>query len=97
MANEIDKEQIEDIVLGVIKNYNKSSAFIGRKLTDRPTDDYAVVNRQFVTLSSNLGARPLSSVAVVGQRFFDTTNNTPIWFTVGGWRNSAGSIVAGHR
>lgn len=83
-----------DDVVVIVKDYLQSSAFTDRKLTDYPTDDFAVVNRQFVTLSSNLGARPVSSVAVVGQFFFDTSNNTPIWYTTAGWRNSVGSITA---
>ena len=93
----MDKEtekQVEEIALKVIKDYNKSSAFKGRKLTDTPTDAYSLVNRRFVTLSSNIGARPVSSVAIVGQRFFNTTNNVPIFYTTAGWRNSVGSIVA---
>ena len=89
------KKQVEKIALKVVQNYNKIS-FTDRKTTDTPTDAFSLVNRRFVTLSSNIGARPVSSVAITGQRFFDTTNNTPIWFTPGGWRNSSASVVAGH-
>jgi len=78
------------------KELAKQRGFIARKLIDTPTDAFSVVNRRFVTLSSNLGARPVSSVVVVGQRFFDTTNNIPIWYTTAGWRNSVGSVVAGN-
>lgn len=95
----MDKEtekKVEEISLKVVQKYNKTMAFTDRKLTDTPTDAFSTINRRFVTLSSNIGARPVSSVVVVGQRYFDTTNNTPIWFTVGGWRNSVGSVVAGH-
>ena len=96
MLDEETKKQVKEIALEIVKNYNNSLGFIDRKITDTPTEALSVVNRRFVTLSSNLGARPVSSVAVVGQRYFDTTNNTPIWFTAGGWRNSVGSVVAGH-
>ena len=92
--DEETKKQIEEIIIKTIKEYNKSSAFRDRKITDTPTDAYSLVNRRFVTLSSNIGARPVSSVAVVGQRFFDTTNNVPIYYTAAGWRNSVGSVVA---
>ena len=88
------KKEIKQVITETIREYNRSSAFNGRTLTDTPTDALSVVNRKFVTLSSNLGARPVSSVAVVGQRFFDLTNNVPIWYTTAGWRNSVGSIVA---
>lgn len=90
---ELSEEQKKEVI-GIIQEYNKSSSFSDRKTIDTPTDAFSPVNRRFVTLSSNLGARPVSSVAVVGQRFFDTTNNVPIWYTVAGWRNSVGSVVA---
>ena len=96
ILDEENKKQVEKIALEVVQKYNKSASFTDQKLGDTPTDAFSLVNRRFVTLSSNLGARPISSVVVVGQRYFDTTNNTPIWFTAGGWRNSSGSVVAGH-
>lgn len=92
--DEETKKQVEEIALRIIKDYNKSSAFRDRKLTDTPNDAYSLVNRRFVTLSSNIGARPVSSVAIVGQPFFDTTSNIPMTYSVGGWRNGVGSIVA---
>ena len=95
MNDEI-KKQIEEIALKVIQKYNKTAAFINQKLTDTPTDAFSLVNRRFVTLSSNIGARPVSSVAIVGQRYFNTTANQPIWFTAGGWRDATSSVVAGH-
>ena len=94
--DEETKKQVEEIALETVKRYNRSLSFTDRKIVDTPTEALSPVNRRFVTLSSNLGARPISSVVVVGQRYFDTTNNTPIWFTAGGWRNSSGSVVAGH-
>ena len=93
----MDKEtekKVEEISLKVIQKYNKTMAFTDRKLTDTPTDTYSLVNRRFVTLSSNIGARPVSSVAIVGQPFFDLTSSIPMTYSVGGWRNGVGSIVA---
>ena len=92
MLDEEEKKQVEETVLRVVRD--KVISFTDRKTTDTPTDAFSLVNRKFVTLSSNLGARPVSSVAVVGQRFFDLTNNVPIFYTTAGWRNSVGSIVA---
>ena len=92
--NDETKKQIEEIALKVIQKYNKTVAFTNQKLTDTPTDAFSLVNRRFVTLSSNIGARPVSSVAIVGQSFFDTTSNIPMTYSVGGWRNGVGSIVA---
>ena len=93
----MDKEtekKVEEIALKVIQKYNKTGAFTDRKLTDTPTDALSLVNRRFVTLSSNIGARPVSSVAIVGQPFFDLTSSIPMTYSVGGWRNGVGSIVA---
>ena len=87
----MDENEVKNLIK---EEVSKQMGFIARKVTDTPTDALSLVNRRFVTLSSNLGARPVSSVVVVGQRFFDTTNNTPIWYTTAGWRNSVGSIVA---
>ena len=90
MENKIEKKQIWD----AIREYNQSQAFTDRKLTDNPTDSLSVVNRKYVTLNGALSSRPVSSVATVGQRYFNTDNNTPIYYTIGGWRDTVGSIVA---
>ena len=92
----MDKEeikQIEEIVVRVIKKYNKAN-FIERRAVDTPTDAYSPVNRKFVTLSSNVGARPVSSVAIIGQPFFATDTFIPMTYSAAGWRNGVGSIVA---
>ena len=94
MLDEETKKQIKEVVLKVVREYNTTSAFIDKKLTDTPTDNFSLVNRRFVTLSSNIGARPISSVAVTGQHFFSTTTNTPIVFDGNNWRNGVGSVVA---
>jgi len=81
-------------VLEVVKKYLKSSAFTDRKLTDNPTDDLMVVNRKFVTQSSNFGARPTG--AVTGQFFFATdlaTNGLASWYNGTNWVSGTGSIL----
>lgn len=88
------KKQVEKLVVEVVKRYDKGPAFTARKLIDTPNDAFSVVNRRFVTLSSNLGARPVSSVAVVGQFFLDTGTSVPMWKVTAGWVNSSGSIIA---
>mgnify|MGYP001582271424 CR=1 FL=1 len=93
----MDKEttkQVEKIALDVVKKYNKSFSFTERKVTDTPTDAFSLVNRRFATLSSNVGARPVSSVAIVGQHFFATDTFIPMVYSAAGWRNGVGSIVA---
>lgn len=88
----MDKKEVQKI----IREYFQSAAFTDRKVTDTPNDSLSLVNRKYVTLNGALSSRPVSSVATVGQRYFDTDNNTPIYYTAGGWRNSTGSVVAGH-
>lgn len=90
-------DQLKKDVLEIIGEYNKSNAFVARKLTDTPNDALSLVNRRYVTLNGPIANRPASSVATVGQRYFDITNNIPIWYTTSGWCNSVGSVVAGHR
>lgn len=95
--DENTKKQVEEVAKETFKNLSKSGTFTDRKITDTPTDAFAPVNRRFVTLSSNVGARPISSVAVTGQPFFNTTTNTPMVFDGNDWRNGVGSVVAAGR
>lgn len=78
----------------VIEQYMKRGGFTALKRTDTPTDALSIVPRKFVTANGVVTDRPKSSVATVGQFYFDTTNNIPMWYTSAGWRNSVGSIVA---
>src|SRR3990167_9858782 len=93
VTKELSKNE-EDTKKLVKEELSKQSGFIVRKLTDTPTDALSLVNRRFVTLSSNVGARPVSSVAVVGQPFFATDTFIPMTYSAAGWRNGVGSIVA---
>lgn len=77
-----------------VKFFLQRGAFSSRKLTDTPNDALEVVNRRYVTLNGAVTDRPVSSVATVGQFYFNTTTNTPMWYTAAGWRNSVGSVVA---
>lgn len=88
----MDKKEVQYI----IREYMQSGSFTDRKITDTPTDNLSLVNRRYVTLNGALASRPVSSVATVGQRYFDTDSNTPIYYTAAGWRNVSGSVVAGH-
>lgn len=79
-------------VIGIVSDYQQSSAFIQRKLTDTPTDDLMVVNRRFVT--GNGTSRP--PAPVVGQFFLDTNltaNGKAIWYGPNGWVDATGTLV----
>ena len=90
MTEKIDKKEIQDI----IREYLRSTAFTDRKLTDNPTDTLSVVNRRYVNLNGAVADRPVSSIASVGQSYYATDTNIPMTYSVGGWRNGVGSIIA---
>ena len=87
-------KEIENIIIREIRQYNSGGAFVGRKVTDTPTDSLSLVSRRYVTLNGDVADRPKSSVATVGQHYLATDTNIPMIYTVGGWRNGSGSIVA---
>lgn len=74
---------VKDDILKIIREYNKSSGFTDRKLTDTPTDALAVVNRKYVTLNGTTGNRP--TMPVTGQFYFDTSLGKPIWWSGSNW------------
>lgn len=88
------KQQIKEVVLEVVKQYNKNSFFTDRKVTDTPTEAFSIVNRKFATLNGLVASRPVSSVAVLGQHYYATDTNIPMVFDGNKWRNGIGSIVA---
>ena len=95
----IDKEQkkeLEELILRTIENYGLLSDF-ERNTVATPIDSYSVINRRFVTSNGTVANRPKSSVATVGQPYFATDTAIPMTFSIEGWRNGVGSVVAGHR
>lgn len=93
MNDQIDDKMKREI-LKIVQDYLKSSAFTDRKLTDTPTDAFQVVPRKYVTNNGTVANRPLSSVATVGQPYLATDTSIPMTYTLAGWVNGAGSIVA---
>jgi len=89
MDNELQR-QIDERIKAMVPQILKGSGFTDRKVTDIPTDSLQVVNRKYVTMNGTTANRPTSSV--IGQRYFDTTLNKPVWvgnsFT---WVDSSGS------
>lgn len=78
-------------VLKIIKDYMSNQAFTDRKLTDTPTDNLSVVNRKYVTRYSTTALRPTSSV--LGESYFDTTVNKPIWWNGTNYQDAAGNVI----
>lgn len=85
---------IDERALQVVQQYLKSGAFTDRKLTDTPTDALSVVNRKYLTANGLVADRPKSSVATIGQPYLATDTGIPMTYSVGGWRNGVGSVVA---
>lgn len=87
MLDEQDKDEIKQMITEVVN-------FTSRKLTDTPTDDLMVTPRKWVTLYGPTSTRPIASVAVRAQRYFDTTIGRPVYFNPNSsvWSDGAGSV-----
>ncbi len=72
------KKIIEEEVKKLVPQILKSSAFTNKKITDTPNDSYDVVPRKYVNLNGVTANRPTGSV--LGQFYFDTTINRPVWW-----------------
>lgn len=93
MNEELDR-LIDERIKKTVAQLLKGSFYSVRKLADTPIDDLMVTPRKYVNLNGNVVNRPKSSVASVGQSYFATDTNIPMTYSVGGWRNGVGSIVA---
>lgn len=86
---------VKDDIIKIIREYNKSTGFSDRKLTDTPTDALAVVNRKYVTLNGSSSNRPIASV--IGQQYFDTSlasgRGKPVWWNGTGFVDATGTYV----
>lgn len=87
-------QDMNEQIRRVVREYLNSGLFSARKLGDTPTDRNSLIPRKYVTANGAVTARPTSSVATVGQFYLATDTNIPMWYTAGGWRNGAGSVVA---
>lgn len=88
MDETLIKRMIDDEIKKVVP-----VAFIRRKLTDTPTDDLQVTPRKYVNLSGTTAQRPKSSVATIGQQYFDTSVGYPQFYRGDTWVSATGSIV----
>ena len=85
------KKKIDERVKEIIPEILQSSAFTVRKLTDTPTDKNLVVPRGYVTRNSTTALRPTTSV--LGEFYFDTSVNKPVWWNGTNYQDAAGNVV----
>ena len=83
----------EDIKKLIKETIRQEIGFSSRKLTDTPTDRLQVVNRAYVNLNGVFADRPISSVATLGQQYFATDLNYPVFRGTASWFSASGSIV----
>lgn len=91
MQNEAIKKFVEETVDREIKEQLGGGLFTLRKTTDTPPDSLSVVNRRYVNLNGTSLTRPNASI--IGQQYFDTTINKPIFADGNNWRDATSSIV----
>ena len=89
MNNYTTQQKFEQDVVQIIKQYLNGAGFTHRKITDTPTDTLSVVNRKYVNLNGTSANRPTSSI--VGQFYFDTTLNKPLWWNGTGFVDATGA------
>lgn len=86
------EKMIDQRIRKLVPQILKGSAFTDRKLTDTPTDNLQVVPRKYVTMNGVSANRPTASV--IGQFYYDTTINKPIWWSEDGcFKDAAGNVV----
>lgn len=88
------KSELDRQVKKIVSGYLTTEAFIIKKVADTPNDDYMVTPRGYVNANGSVAARPNSSVAVIGQKYFATDTKIPMVYDGTNWYNGVGSIVA---
>lgn len=89
----LQESDLNKLIEERIKEYlQKNNSFTSRKPSDTPTDDYQLVPRKYVTMNGVTANRPRASV--IGQSYYDTTINKPVWWTEDGcFKDAAGNVV----
>lgn len=84
-------EDVKKLIEETVRNELKSGLFTARKITDYPTEGNQVVPRKYITRNGVSASRPTSSV--LGEFFYDTTLNQPVWWSGNAWRDADGNVV----
>lgn len=87
----MDDKEINNLVDSKI---SKATAFSTKKLGDTPTDNLQLTPRKYINLNGNIAARPASILAMVGQQYYATDLNKPIFYDGTKWRDATSSVIA---
>lgn len=89
---ENDKIQIQEMIDKVV---GRAIEYQTRKRGDTPTDDLQLTPRKYINMNGSVAGRPIGSVVQIGQKFFASDTNIPMWFTAQKtWVNGVGSVIA---
>ena len=86
--NHILNNKIDIRARQVVREYLGRTGFTSKVVRDTPLDSFSLTNRKFVTANGTTALRPTSSI--VGQFYYDTTINRPLWWNGTGWSDAAG-------
>lgn len=84
-------KKVDERIKKLVPEILQGSAFTDRKITDTPIGSLQVVPRKYVTRNSTTALRPTSSV--LGESYFDTTVNRPVWWNGTNYQDAAGNVV----
>ncbi len=87
----MEEDKLNRKIVEAVNTYLRSTAFTAKKITDTPTDRNQVAPRSYITRSTTTAARPTTSV--LGESYFDTTINKPVWWNGTNYADAAGNVV----
>lgn len=87
--NDADKKEVQKITREALKG-----SFSDRRIGDTPTDAFQLTPRKYVNMNGTISSRPASVLAIIGQQYFATDLNKPIFYDGTKWRDATSSVVA---
>jgi len=87
----MNEEALKKLIDERLKQQLQSGLFTARKLTDTPTDKNQVTPRSYITRNSTTALRPTTSV--LGEFYFDTSVNKPVWWNGSNYQDAAGNVI----
>jgi hypothetical protein len=88
----MNEQDIKKLIQKTIREELQSGLFTAKKITDTPVDALQVVPRKYVTRNSTTALRPTTSV--LGEFYFDTTINKPVWWNGTSYKDAAGNVIS---